>query len=39
MGRSWGSGMGGSLTPSEVSSVSRITWGGRGLGVVEKESP
>ena len=39
MGRSWGSGGGGSWTPSGVSLVSRITWGGRGLGVVGKESP
>ena len=29
-GRSWDSGRGGSLTPSEVSWVSRITWSGGG---------
>ena len=40
MGRSCGSGGGGSLTPSGVSWVSGFTWGGgRGLGVVGKESP
>ena len=39
MGRSCGSGGGGSWTPSGVSLVSRNTWGGgRGVGVVGKES-
>ena len=34
MGRSWGSGRAGSLTPSGVSWVSGITWGGGSRSVV-----